>query len=143
LITSKEVFIYSGNDEDVSRGDRNRESKTWKGWIKRFPRVYYWEMRILIDIGHPADVHFFKNMIRNLGKKGHEIKITARKKDVTLDLLNAYHFKYEYLGENRRGLMKKAYGMIKKDYMCIELLKDLNRMFFLDFITLTSHRSEN
>jgi len=28
LITSKEVFIYSGNDEDVSRGDRNRESKT-------------------------------------------------------------------------------------------------------------------
>jgi len=27
-ITSKEVFIYSGNDEDVSQGYRNRESKT-------------------------------------------------------------------------------------------------------------------
>ena len=90
-------------------------------------------MRILIDIGHPADVHFFKNVIWNLGKKGHEMKITARKKDVTLDLLNAYHFKYEYLGENRRGLMKKAYGMIKKDYILYRIVKRFKPDVLLGF----------
>jgi predicted glycosyltransferase len=46
-------------------------------------------MKILIDIGHPADVHLFKHMVWKLAKKGHEIKITCRDKDVTVDLLNS------------------------------------------------------
>lgn len=48
-------------------------------------------MKVLIDMGHPAHVHFFKNAIWELEKKGHEVKVTARKKDVTLKLLDAYN----------------------------------------------------
>ena len=51
-------------------------------------------MRILIDMGHPAHVHFFKNAIRSLEERGHSVKITARDKDVTLALLEAYGFDY-------------------------------------------------
>jgi hypothetical protein len=39
-------------------------------------------MKILIDIGHPAHVHFFKNAIRELEGRGHEVKVTARDKEV-------------------------------------------------------------
>ena len=51
-------------------------------------------MRLLFDMGHPAHVHFFKNAIWELQKQGHEIKITARDKDVTLQLLDAYKIPY-------------------------------------------------
>ncbi|MDD1696935.1 MAG: DUF354 domain-containing protein, partial [Methanoregula sp.] len=37
---------------------------------------------MLIDIGHPAHVHFFKYLIRNMEKNGHVVKITARDKEV-------------------------------------------------------------
>ena len=45
------------------------------------------EMRILIDINHPADVHQFKNLINELKRKGINILITARNKDCTHQLL--------------------------------------------------------
>jgi predicted glycosyltransferase len=51
-------------------------------------------MRILIDMGHPAHVHFFKNAIAELSKQGHSVKVTARDRDVTIRLLEAYDIPY-------------------------------------------------
>lgn len=65
-------------------------------------------MKILIDVGHPSSVHFFKNVVPILLKKGNEIKITARNKDVTINLLDAYNLDYETVGTNRRGFLRKA-----------------------------------
>ncbi len=45
-------------------------------------------MKVLIDICHPAHVHFFKNIIALLQKNDHDVLITSRDKDVTIDLLN-------------------------------------------------------
>jgi predicted glycosyltransferase len=41
-------------------------------------------LRVLIDIGHPAHVHFFKNTIWNLEKKGHKVMVVSRDKDVVV-----------------------------------------------------------
>ena len=54
-------------------------------------------MKVLIDIGHPGHVHFFKNLIWILEKKGHEVLVTARGKEVTVDLLRAYGIKHTVL----------------------------------------------
>jgi predicted glycosyltransferase len=51
-------------------------------------------MKILIDMGHPAHVHFFRHAIRLLEAQGHEVKVTARDKDVTIALLEAYKIPY-------------------------------------------------
>ena len=51
-------------------------------------------MKLLFDMGHPAHVHFFKNAIWELQKQGHAVKVTARDKDVTLQLLDAYKIPY-------------------------------------------------
>ena len=52
-------------------------------------------MRILLDITHPAHVHFFRNPINLLQDKGHEVCVTTRDKDCTLELqtvrYNGYH----------------------------------------------------
>lgn len=82
-------------------------------------------MRILFDIGHPTNVHFFKNIIWNLERDGHEVKITLRNKDVTKYLLDIYRFKYDILIEQHyKGLLKKAMGMLKIDYKLYKIAKE-------------------
>lgn len=60
-------------------------------------------MRILVDIGHPAHVHFFKNFIWEMGRRGHELVVTARDKDVALRLLEAYDIEYTAVGRPGKG----------------------------------------
>lgn len=47
-------------------------------------------MRILIDISHPAHVHFFRRAIARFEEAGDEVRIVSRRKDITLELLDAY-----------------------------------------------------
>ena len=46
-------------------------------------------MKILIDIGHPAHVHFFSVPITLWQHSGCEIVVTSRHKEIAVDLLNA------------------------------------------------------
>lgn len=65
-------------------------------------------MNILVDIIHPAHVHFFKNAIAIWQKKGHKVAVTARKKDVTIELLKGLGIEYKVLstaGKGRSGLL--------------------------------------
>ncbi len=80
-------------------------------------------MKILVDIGHPAHVHLFKNFIWNMEKKGHEILITAKDKEVTLELLNNYGFKYETVGRYEKGTLSKIKDMISIDYREYKIAK--------------------
>jgi predicted glycosyltransferase len=72
-------------------------------------------MRILFDMGHPGHVHLFKNTINSLKKDCHDVKITARNKEVTQDLLTAYGFEYEDRGKIFKGILNKAFGMFQID----------------------------
>jgi len=67
-------------------------------------------MRILIDIGHPGQVHFFKNLIWEMKKKDHEIKVTARDKDVAKYLLDHYGFDYTIVLKHKKSLLGKILG---------------------------------
>ncbi|MGI9609078.1 MAG: DUF354 domain-containing protein, partial [Acidimicrobiia bacterium] len=49
---------------------------------------------ILVDVTHPAHVHFFRNAIHDLRSRGHEVAVTAKGKDLTLDLLDLYGIAY-------------------------------------------------
>lgn len=72
-------------------------------------------MKILIDIGHPAHVHYFKNLIFELQKEGHEFLITARDKEVSHQLLDAYKIKYCSRGKGSDRLVGKLLYMLKAD----------------------------
>jgi len=80
-------------------------------------------MRVLFNIGHPAHVHLFKNLIWNLEKRGHECKITAIDKEVSLHLLNAYGFSYVTVGSARPSLFSKAKEMTKIERQLYNIAK--------------------
>ena len=47
-------------------------------------------MRLLFDLGHPAHVHLFRNLISRVQKDGGEVLALTRKKDVTVHLCQHY-----------------------------------------------------
>jgi len=83
-------------------------------------------MRILIDIGHPAHVHLFKNFVWEMEKRGHEILITARKKEISLELLDNYGFDYTTVGEMREGKFNLMKEWILRDVKILKLALDFN-----------------
>jgi len=60
--------------------------------------------RVLFDINHPAQVHLFRNAIAVLERRGHEIRVTSREKEVTTQLLDAYGIEHVPLSTQRQGL---------------------------------------
>jgi len=64
-------------------------------------------MRMVVDINHPAHVHFFKHFIRRMQESGHAVLITASEKDVACDLLRAEGFAYTPLGRYGTSLWGK------------------------------------
>ncbi|MCK9356711.1 MAG: DUF354 domain-containing protein [Dehalococcoidia bacterium] len=72
-------------------------------------------MRVIVDVEHPAHVHFFKHFVWEMERRGHEVRISAFDKDVTLRLLDAYGFKYDACGRQRKGLLGSARQLIERD----------------------------
>ena len=60
-------------------------------------------MSVLIDIAHPAHVHFFRPVAQTLLAEGVEVHIVARDKDVTVRLLEAANLPFEVLPMGRPG----------------------------------------
>ena len=47
-------------------------------------------MRVLIDIGHPAHVHYFHYFMKIMERKGNQILVVARDKEVSQELLSDF-----------------------------------------------------
>ncbi|WP_128548310.1 DUF354 domain-containing protein [Larkinella soli] len=90
-------------------------------------------MKILIDIGHPAHVHYFRNAIRLLQEKGHQVAITARDKEVTFNLLKAYNLPYVSRGKGGRGLVGKMLYLLKGNAAIARVARSFRPDLFLSF----------
>ncbi|TYL37229.1 hypothetical protein CV102_18105 [Natronococcus pandeyae] len=60
-------------------------------------------MKALFDLYHPSHVHLFKNVIWELKEGGHDVLITSRDKEVTVDLLEAYGLDHVTLSGKQSG----------------------------------------
>ena len=88
-------------------------------------------MRVLIDIGHPAHVHFYKNTIKELKDRGHEVLVTARDKEVTVKLLESYGIKHIVLSS-----MKHGKGNLMKEWLIRDIkLLQISQKFKPDILT--------
>lgn len=68
-------------------------------------------VNIIVDVNHPAHVHFFKNFVLEMERRGHNILITATEKDVTFGLLDSFNFNYVDLGSYGNTLLKKLVNL--------------------------------
>ena len=88
-------------------------------------------MRIVVDIGHPAHVHLFKNFVWEMQKRGHEILITTSKKDVSIQLLDAYGFDYIHLGSYGFSIAKKVINIPIMDFRMYRAVKNFKPDIFV------------
>jgi hypothetical protein len=87
-------------------------------------------MKVLINVGHPAHVHVFKNFVWEMERRGHETLISAVDKDVTIQLLDAYRLKYVTCGKRGKGFVSFAWEVIRRDVHVYRLV----RRFKPDFV---------
>lgn len=89
-------------------------------------------MNILIDISHPAHVHFFKHAIRIWEEHGHVVKITARDKDVTLKLLDNYGFSYKSLSKIGEGFWGLSFELLQHESKLVSIAKNFHADVILE-----------
>jgi uncharacterized protein len=90
-------------------------------------------MKIHLDIGHPAHVHYFRNFIRIMEGKGHSFTITARDKEVTFSLLKKYNLTYISRGKGKNGFVGKILYIFKGDWIILKTALKFKPNLFLSF----------
>lgn len=65
-------------------------------------------MNILVSCGHPAQYHFFKNALRLLKQRGHNVKLLIKSKDVLESLVKEDGWDYVNIQQKYRGNSKPA-----------------------------------
>lgn len=79
-------------------------------------------MKILIDIGHPAHVHLFKNLARELSNRGHQLFYSVRDIPVAKKLMGHYEMRFYDLGKKKDSIIGKAYTVIKQDSLLLSFV---------------------
>jgi len=67
-------------------------------------------MRALIDIGHPAHVHYFRHLAKKITDNGGSVLFTLREKEMTLTLVKAYGLDYYSFGKAKRSIAGKIFA---------------------------------
>ncbi len=82
-------------------------------------------MKILVDIGHPAHVHFFINPIKIWRSKGHSVVITSRKKEIATDLLDELDLQHHVLSSHpgSGGLLRLLRELIKRNLSLLSFVR--------------------
>lgn len=90
-------------------------------------------MKILIDIGHPAHVHYFKNFIKIMESKGNDLLIVARDRDIIFNLLESYNIDYISRGEGGWSIISKIFYILIADFNILKHTLDFCPDIFLSF----------
>lgn len=90
-------------------------------------------MRIFIDFGHPAHVHYFRNFMQIMESEGHTFFCTARDKECTFDLLDHFQIPYVDRGKGGEGNIGKLLYMLGADWQLYRLAKQFKPDVFLSF----------
>ena len=78
-------------------------------------------LKIIVDVNHPADVHFFKHFIREMELRGHKVLVTASEKEVSYKLLDAYGLSYTKLGSYGEGPIRKFFNLFGLDWKMLRI----------------------
>ena len=80
-------------------------------------------MNILFVSGHPAQVHNFRLVREELIKDGHKVFWLTTPKDIATNLLDTYSIPYEVLHKPGKGIISKAWTLIRNVLFEIRYLR--------------------
>lgn len=90
-------------------------------------------MKIFIDLGHPAHIHYFKNFITIMKSNGHQILLVARKKDVLQQLISNLGYEFIDRGKGAKSFLSRIVYLIKTDIKLFLLARKFKPDLFLSF----------
>ena len=90
-------------------------------------------MHILVDVNHPAHVHYFRHFIKMMKEMDHEFIVTARDKEVTHILLEKFNINYVSRGKGGKGFLGKLLYLLKGDYIVYKTALKFKPHLFLSF----------
>ena len=80
-------------------------------------------MNTLIDIGHPAHVHLYKNLAKLLKESGHNVFITVKDIPSAKSLLTENNLDYIELPAKSDSLLGKVFRQLRFDWIVYKLVK--------------------
>lgn len=81
-------------------------------------------MRILYDIVHPADVHFFNHAMAAQRERGDQILVTSRAKDIAIPLLERLGIPHRVLTRQGRGAGGLFAELLARDWRLLAAARD-------------------
>jgi len=88
-------------------------------------------MNIVVDIGHPAHVHYFKNIIKLLSSNGHKFLVFARNREDIHTLLKKNRITYINRGQGASGKVSRFLYLIKTNILIYKYSKLFKANMFL------------
>jgi len=79
-------------------------------------------MRILLDIGHPAHVHLYRNLWTELNKRGHNIIVTVKDLPSAITLLKLYEIPFITIGKRGGSIAGKGLSQLIFNYRVLRLV---------------------
>lgn len=90
-------------------------------------------MKIIIDLGHPAHVHYFRNFIKIMENKGHKFFVSARNRPMIHYLLNQFTIPFYNRGKGKNGVIGKILYMFYADLLLMKRALDFKPDIFISF----------
>lgn len=79
-------------------------------------------MKFLFDLQHPAHFHFFRNLIVRLKDEGHLVLITARDKDILVQLTKESGMKLLIFGKAKKGVLRLSFELLYRQWRLFTLM---------------------
>lgn len=73
-------------------------------------------MKVLIQITHPAHVHFFRCFIKEVEKSNHEALVVANTREMVPDLLELYNIDYEIMSRRPKWTIRRQWVSTRGTY---------------------------
>lgn len=80
-------------------------------------------MNILVDIGHPGQVHLFKNFIKIMKNNNHKVLVTTKKVPSITNLLKENNIEFISIGSKSDRLLSKFVKQIEYNFRIYYLIK--------------------
>ena len=79
--------------------------------------------KVLIEIGHPGQVHQFKYLYKELTNNGIEVLVVSKSKEVSVFLLKVYNLKYKIIDKTKKGLIRKLFNLPSVYFKMYKIIK--------------------
>ena len=88
---------------------------------------------ILIDVGHPAHVHLFRNAARRWEAEGHRILFSALDREMILYLLDRFKLPYQVTYKRRKGKLALYVELVIRSLLTFKIARQFQADLFVSF----------